>query len=228
MHEIDRSFRAKRVEAEERRARRLRQRILGAALGIAAIGLGGAGLLAWQYWVPESEAPAPKTEAPAETPVAPAEQKPVFVNPIIDLAGDPLIIRLGDTSEANGKLREVEVKPELKQAALPDSVEVLSDIMLSSSERIMALPSSPEDFAFFQSQSARGKPAVSIAPAAPTEANPVEPQPADNAEPSDPDADEVLVPVAGQDDLEGGADQPVEEEAPPAEDGIPMDQLTPA
>src|SRR5262245_21274987 len=215
MHEIDRSFRAKRVEAEERRAHRLRHRILGAAIGTTAIGLAGAGFFAWQYWVPKSEPPAAKTEAPAETAAPPAEQKPVFVNPIIDLAGDPLIIRLGDASEANGKLREVDVKPELKQAALPDSVEVMSDVMLSSSERIMALPSSPEDFAFFQSQSARGKPAVSIAPAAPAQPSPDQPPSAPSAEPSDPDADQVLVPVAGQDDLEGGANQPVEEEAPP-------------
>src|SRR5262249_16959586 len=105
-------------------------------------------------------------------------------------------------------------------------VEVMSDVMLSASERILALPSSPEDFAFFQSQSARGKPAVSIAPASPAQAPPSPPQPAGNAEPADPDADEVLVPVAGQDDLEGGASQPAEEEAPPAEDGIPLNQLT--
>ncbi|MDW6026566.1 peptidoglycan DD-metalloendopeptidase family protein [Mesorhizobium sp. BAC0120] len=226
MHEIDRSFRAKRVEAEERRARRLRQRILGAALGTAAIGFGSAGLLA--YWTPTPEAPASRTELPAQKIAPAAEQKPVFVNPIIDLAGDPLIIRLGDAGEANGKLREVEVKPELKQAALPDSVEVMSDVMLSASERITALPSSPEDFAFFQSQSARGKPAVSIAPAAPTQAPSQQQQPTDNAAPSDPDADEVLVPVAGQDDLEGGANQPVPVEAPPAEDGIPMEKLAPA
>ena len=87
------------------------------------------------------------------------------ISPVI-----PLIIRLGDASETNTKLREVAVTPELKQPALSDGVEVLSDVMLSSSQRIMALPSSPEDFAFFQSQSARGHPRVSFAP---VEAEPV-------------------------------------------------------
>ena len=90
--------------------------------------------------------------------------------------------------------------------------------MLSSSERIMALPSSPEDFAFFQSQSARAKPLVSVEAVAEEPAT-------DEAidEPLDPDPQEVLIPVASQDDLEGAtSDEPIEEEAP-IEDGIPTD-----
>jgi len=217
MHEIDRSFRAKRVAAEEKHARVLRRRIVAAALGVVALGLGGTAFLLREYWVPVPDAPPADTETATTEPAVPALQKPVFVNPIIDLAGDPLIIRLGDSSEANTKLREVEVTPELKQPTLPDGIEVLSDTMLSSSERIMALPSSPEDFAFFQQQSARGRPLVRVEPS-------VEDQPADDpslaaddAEPIDPDSDEVLVPVGGQDDLEGG------EELPVIEEGIPTD-----
>ena len=144
----------------------------------------GQAFSAFRHWAP---APEVKIDAPTEV-AAPAPKKPVFVNPIIDLAGDPLIIRLGDPSEANTKLREVAVTPELKQPALSDGVEVLSDVMLSSSQRIMALPSSPEDFAFFQSQSARGHPRVSVEPVAD---EPVVDEPCQTsaeAEPVDPDA----------------------------------------
>ena len=169
-----------------------------------------------------------KSDAPTEV-AAPPPKKPVFVNPIIDLAGDPLIIRLGDASETNTKLREVAVTPELKQPALSDGVEVLSDVMLSSSQRIMALPSSPEDFAFFQSQSARGQPRVSVAP---VEAEPVGRRSlwkTQSLRPVDPDSEEVLVPVAGQDDLDGDEGLAAPEEEPILEeDGIPTEGMTPS
>ena len=143
MHEIDRSFRAKRVEAGERRARTLRRRIVVAAFGAVAIGLGGAGFLAFRHWAPAPEVTRPMRRRRSRRH---QQKKPVFVNPIIDLAGDPLIIRLGDASETNTKLREVAVTPELKQPALSDGVEILSDVMLSSSQRIMALAIEPRGF----------------------------------------------------------------------------------
>lgn len=216
MHEIDRSFRAKRVAAEEKRVHILRRRIVIAGLGAIAIGLGGAAFLTAPYWMPQdTETPlqTSETETPTAEPTPPPQQqKPVFVNPIIDLAGDPLIIKLGDSADAATKLHDVTVTPELKQPTLPEAVEVLNDTMLSSSQRIMALPSSPEDFAFFQSQSARGKPLVSVEPTA------EEPLPTEEVtEPADPDDSEILVPVAGQDDLEEGGDLTV------VEDGIPTD-----
>ena len=140
----------------------------------------------------------------------------------VDLPGDPLIIRLGEAGGANSKVHDVPVSDELKQPALPANVAVLSDIMLSSSQRIMALPSSPEDFAFFQSQSARARPLTSVAPA-PADAG-LDQVEDEAAVPAEPDADEILVPVAGQDDAEGATDaEPIEPEAPVAEDGIPTD-----
>jgi murein DD-endopeptidase MepM/ murein hydrolase activator NlpD len=226
MHEIDRSFRAKRVEAADRRALTLRRRILAIVFAAPAVAIAAAGYFAWQYLPSlrqpvETAEPAADPDAVADT--ADAKQKPVFVNPIIDLAGDPLIINLGDTGEANSKLRDLEVTKELKQPSIPDEVNILSDVMLSSSERIMALPSSPDDFAFFQSQSARARPLVSVAPAA-DEPVTEDPSIGDTIdEPLEPDAQEVLVPVASQDDLEGAtSDQAIEEEVP-IEDGIPTD-----
>lgn len=214
MHEIDPSFRARRVAVEDKRARTLRRRIIGAGLAAVTVGLGAAAFVVARYWpVEDRTTPVVQTDngVPATDVAPPETQKPVFLNPIIDLAGDPLIIRLGDSSEVNAKLHEVALTPEMKHPALPENVEILSDTMLSSSERIMALPSSPEDFAFFQSQSARSKPMVSVEPVAEDQ------QPVEDSGPADPDSDEVLVPVAGQDDLEDGEALPV------IEDGIPTD-----
>lgn len=221
MHEIDRSFRAKRREAEEKRARGLRRRLVSAGLGTIVMGLGVGAFLTREHWLPEWETRTAQTDigtgdadkaAGTGKDVATRDpEKTVFVNPIIDLAGDPLLIRVGNSSEANTKLHDVEVTPAQKQPTLPDSVVILNDTMLSASERIMALPSSPEDFAFFQSQSARGKPLVRVEPAV------VDQPSVEDTEPPDPDSDEVLVPVASQDEAEDGQALPV------IEDGIPTD-----
>jgi murein DD-endopeptidase MepM/ murein hydrolase activator NlpD len=221
MHEIDRSFRAKRVEAEERRARTLRHRLVGGSVVTAVVAALGAGAFVTQpYWRPLLEG----TEriAPPTQPASDGSKPIIVASTNVDLPGDPLIIRLGEAGGANSKVHDVPVTDELKQPALPDDVAVLSDIMLSSSERILALPSSPEDFAFFQSQSARSKPLTSIAPAPDEGAI----APEEDMVPAEPDDGEVLVPVAGQDDAEGATDaDAVEPEAPVAEDGIPTDLI---
>src|SRR5262245_49666 len=104
MHEIDRSFRAKRMEAAERRARALRRRVLAGAAATVLVGLGAAAFVGRDYWLPAPDQPAATAQAPADTTAKPADEavakpRPVFVNPIIDLAGDPLIIRLAQASD---------------------------------------------------------------------------------------------------------------------------------
>ena len=157
MHQIDDSFRRKRKAARERRQQVLRRRI---ALGVAAslFLIVSAGVyVAIRNW----PGPAGTLESGAKPGEAsPAAKRPVFVNAIVDLAGDPLIIRLGSAGEVSPKLHQVPLPAELVQQGIPDAVEILSDKMLSTSQRIMALPSSPEDFAFFQSQSGRGRPVI--------------------------------------------------------------------
>ena len=220
MHEIDRSFRAKKVEAAERRVQSLRHRVVGGSAVAALIAVLGAGAFFTQpYWRPLLN---PPEQVVIPTEAAPEGSKPIIVaSTSVDLPGDPLTIRLGETGGANSKLHEVPVTDELKQPALPETVAVLSDIMLSSSERILALPSKPEDFAFFQSQSARTKPLTSVAPA-PGDTPIAE----EDLVPAEPDDGEVLVPVAGQDDAEGATDaDAIEPEEPIAEDGIPTDLI---
>ena len=133
----------------------LRRRIFGAAAACVVLAVAAA-----SYFVFENMRPHETEIAGDATDPEPAQpkDKPFVANAIIDLAGDPLIIRLGSSAERNTKLKDFDVPDEMKQPAVPDSLQVLSDTMLSSSVRIMALPSSPEDFAFFQSQSARANP----------------------------------------------------------------------
>ena len=53
MHEIDRSFRAKKVEAAERRVQSLRHRVVGGSAVAALIAVLGAGAFFTQpYWRP--------------------------------------------------------------------------------------------------------------------------------------------------------------------------------
>ena len=210
MHEIDASFRRKLSDAREKQQRLLRRRIFGAAAACLVLAVAAASYFVFENMRPQEtqvagDAASPEPEAPKDT--------PFVANAIIDLAGDPLIIRLGSSAERNTKLKDFDVPDEMKQPAVPDSLQVLSDTMLSSSVRIMALPSSPEDFAFFQAQSARANP-LPAAAATTTDADATAPVPEEeNYEGSD----EVLVPVSGQDDLEGDA----ADAAPAEEDAVP-------
>ena len=72
---------------------------------------------------------------------------------IVDLAGDPMIINIGRDPGNLPKTRKVPRPEQLLFPGISSEITVLSDSMLSSSERFMTtLPSSQEDFAFFQAQ----------------------------------------------------------------------------
>jgi murein DD-endopeptidase MepM/ murein hydrolase activator NlpD len=78
---------------------------------------------------------------------------PVYVPAIVDLAGDPMWINLERGTST--KARSIARPPELGEAGISPRIEILSDAMLSSSERFMTtIPSTQEDFAFFQAQRA--------------------------------------------------------------------------
>jgi len=211
MHEIDASFRRRLSDAREKQQRLLRRRIFGAAGGCLVLAIAAASY----FVIKDMRGSETQIAGDATNPEPEEPKKPPFVaNAIIDLAGDPLIIRLGSSAERNTKLKDFDVPDDMKQPAVPDSLLVLSDTMLSSSVRIMALPSSPEDFAFFQAQSARANP-LPLPDASATMDDATAPPP---EEENYEGADEVLVPVAGQDDLEGDAGvTDDEEEATPAD-----------
>jgi len=218
MHQLDDSFRRKRKQQQEERKRSLRRRFSLAAAGCVVLTASAGAYFLSARWQPAPTG-APEAKPQAAAPEKPA--RPVFVNAIVDLAGDPLIIRLGSTGSISSKLHELPVPPELSQPQIPDNLQVLSDTMLSSSQRIMALPSSPEDFAFFQSQSGRNQPPVDLS-ALSGEADVATNEDADNDAATTADAgvaddasDEVLVPVAGQDDLEEDGSAQMESDVAP-------------
>ena len=167
MHELDASFReAKQRRAERRRQRQLRRLLLagGAALGLAAIGLGIA------FW-PTLVALLPGQVTTTDLPPEDIAEQPVFVPAIVDLAGDPMRISLGDDMGQAQRLRFIARPTTLPAERVVAQVALLSDVMISSSQRFMTtLPSSPSDFAFYQAQrQAVPVPALEIVePAQPT------------------------------------------------------------
>src|SRR6185503_19536778 len=77
----------------------------------------------------------------------------VYVPAIIDLAGDPMWITLAPDADTSSKAQSIARPAELDQAGVSPQIEILSDVMLSASEKFMTtIPSTQEDFAFFQAQ----------------------------------------------------------------------------
>ncbi|TIR30874.1 MAG: M23 family metallopeptidase, partial [Mesorhizobium sp.] len=112
----------------------------------------------------------------------------VYVPAIIDLAGDPMWITLAPDTGGATKSQVIPRPAELDQAGVSPQIEILSDVMLSASEKFMTtIPSTQEDFAFFQAQR-------QTAPAPSNELqNDVQPPPVPNEAPvaSDPHASDA-------------------------------------
>lgn len=149
-HSLDTSFRLGK-QARASRRRRARWRKLG--LSLAAV-LVLAIALAF-YWTADQWSF--ETYEGEMTQVAEAEDIPadagVFVPAIVDLAGDPMMISLSRDSGAGPRISSVPRPADLTLPGISAEIRVLSDTMLSSSERFMTtIPSSQEDFAFFQAQ----------------------------------------------------------------------------
>lgn len=149
-HSIDTSFKAKK---QARAALRRRRIWLGLAAGLGAVVLAAiaTGLyLTADYWSfgdedEELHAVEGSDDVPADA--------SIYVPAIIDLAGDPMWITLAPEAGAATKGRAMPRPAELDQAGISPEIEVLSDVMLSASEKFMTtIPSTQEDFAFFQAQ----------------------------------------------------------------------------
>ncbi|MET0596675.1 MAG: peptidoglycan DD-metalloendopeptidase family protein [Mesorhizobium sp.] len=160
-HGIDATFRLRREAAAARR-RRARWRKAGAGLLAAALAVAGLAVYLtrdqWSFGDTDEELHA--VEEAAEMP----DDAPVYVPAIVDLAGDPMWITM--SREAASKGRSV-VRPAALagESGISPRIQLLADAMLSTSERFMTtIPSSQEDFAFFQAQRA-----AAVPPAAPQE-----------------------------------------------------------
>lgn len=108
-----------------------------------------------------------------------------YASALIDLAGDPMLLRF-DTSGMAQHSKSILRPPEIPPLRAGDEVVVLKDDMITAQEQLITtIPSSREDFAFFQAQKATS--AKPLLPPPPTQQQP-DPavQQTEVASPSDP------------------------------------------
>ena len=173
-HSIDTSFKRKKQARLNERRRRLWRTIFGGLAALALISIATGFYLTRDYW-------SFGDEDEELHPVEGMEDIPpdarVYVPAIIDLAGDPMWITLAPDADTATKSRAVTRPAELDSSGASPQIEILSDVMLSASEKFMTtIPSTQEDFAFFQAQR-QAAPRAS-APAA-ADQQPDQPAPAD-------------------------------------------------
>ncbi|OHV89397.1 M23 family metallopeptidase [Mesorhizobium sp. ORS 3428] len=149
-HSIDTSFKLKKqARLAERRRRLWRWGLSGVAVvAIASIATGF--YLTKDYWSFGDE---DEELHPVEGMVDVPPDASVYVPAIIDLAGDPMWITLAPDTDAATRGHTVARPAELDGSGASLQIEILSDVMLSASEKFMTtIPSTQEDFAFFQAQ----------------------------------------------------------------------------
>ncbi|MEO5759675.1 MAG: M23 family metallopeptidase [Mesorhizobium sp.] len=193
-HSIDTSFKDKKLARAALRRRKLWLR-LAAGLAVIVVVLIATGIyLTAGYWSfgdedEELHAVEGSDDVPADA--------SVYVPAIIDLAGDPMWITLAPDAGAT-KGRTIPRPAELDQAGVSPQIEILSDVMLSASEKFMTtIPSTQEDFAFFQAQRKKAEPAPEAPPSGDLQ-NDLQPAPAPEYTPAVPAAQ------ADADDPEAG------------------------
>ncbi|TJV76257.1 MAG: M23 family peptidase, partial [Mesorhizobium sp.] len=149
-HSIDASFRLKKQARAAQRRRRLWRRLLAGLAVVVLLSIAAGFYLTADYWSFGDEDE--ELHAVEGTDEVPADAS-VYVPAIIDLAGDPMWITLAPDTGAATKSQVIPRPAELDQAGVSPQIEILSDVMLSASENFMTtIPSTQEDFAFFQAQ----------------------------------------------------------------------------
>ncbi|RWP87439.1 MAG: M23 family metallopeptidase [Mesorhizobium sp.] len=149
-HNIDTSFRQKKQARAALRRRTLWRRLIAGLAVVLLLSIAAGFYLTADYWSfgdedEELHAVEGADDVPADA--------SVYVPAIIDLAGDPMWITLAPDAGAATKGRTMPRPAELDQAGVSPQIEILSDVMLSASEKFMTtIPSTQEDFAFFQAQ----------------------------------------------------------------------------
>ncbi|RWL17626.1 M23 family metallopeptidase [Mesorhizobium sp.] len=149
-HSIDTSFRLKKQARAALRRRRLWRRALAGLAVVVVLSIAAGFYLTADYWSFGDEDE--ELQAVEGTDDVPADAS-VYVPAIIDLAGDPMWITLAPDTGGATKSQVIPRPAELDQAGVSPQIEILSDVMLSASEKFMTtIPSTQEDFAFFQAQ----------------------------------------------------------------------------
>ncbi|CDX13925.1 conserved exported hypothetical protein [Mesorhizobium plurifarium] len=209
-HAIDTSFKQKKLARLAERRRKLWRGILAGAATLAVVALATGFYLTRDYWsFGDQDEELHPVEGMEDVP----PDASVYVPAIIDLAGDPMWITLAPDADTATKGKTVARPAELDSSGASPQIEILSDVMLSASEKFMTtIPSTQEDFAFFQAQrqavpkpSATPSDAAQPAPPAPTAA-PDEQQGdlANDLQAAPDESDAGSAPKADADDPEAG------------------------
>ncbi|MBZ9721039.1 M23 family metallopeptidase [Mesorhizobium sp. AD1-1] len=149
-HSIDTSFKQKKQARLARRRRKLWRRLLAGLAAIVVLSIAVGFYLTADYWSFGDEDE--ELHAVEGVDDVPADAS-VYVPAIIDLAGDPMWITLAPDADTTSKGHAIARPTDLDQAGVSPQIEILSDVMLSASEKFMTtIPSTQEDFAFFQAQ----------------------------------------------------------------------------
>ncbi|OBQ87799.1 M23 family metallopeptidase [Mesorhizobium sp. WSM3873] len=216
-HSIDTSFKLKKQARLAERRRKLWRWILSGVAALVLVSVATGFYLTRDYWSfgDEDEELHP-VEGMDDVP----PDASVYVPAIIDLAGDPMWITLApDADTAKGKT--VASPAELDSSGASPQIEILSDAMLSASEKFMTtIPSTQEDFAFFQAQRQTAPKSPATAPQD-RQAAPLAPGAADDqqgdlendlqAAPDESEAPASSAPKADADDPEAGWGETVDQ-----------------
>jgi murein DD-endopeptidase MepM/ murein hydrolase activator NlpD len=147
---IDNTFKEKKAAAAARRRKAAWRKVYLAMGGLVVASIAAFFYVTADNWTIEG---LDNDLIEVDTGEQPQADIPVYVPAIVDLAGDPMTISIGSDPSAVPQVHEVAKPAELVEPGISPNVQVLSDVMLSSSQRLMTtIPSSPEDFAFFQAQ----------------------------------------------------------------------------
>ncbi|RWB10026.1 MAG: M23 family metallopeptidase [Mesorhizobium sp.] len=186
-HSIDTSFRQKKQARLALRRRKLWRRLLTGLAAIVMLSIAVGFYLTADYWSFGDEDE--ELHAVEGVDDVPADAS-VYVPAIIDLAGDPMWITLAPDADATSRGRSIAKPADLDQAGISPQIEILSDVMLSASEKFMTtIPSTQEDFAFFQAQRQTAPPPSNdlqddLQPPAGDLQNDLQPSPAPNEAPA--------------------------------------------
>ncbi|WP_027168475.1 M23 family metallopeptidase [Mesorhizobium sp. WSM3224] len=218
-HSIDTSFKAKKQARLAERRRKLWRRAVAGLATLCVVALATGFYLTKDYWSFGDEDE--ELHAVEDMEDVPPDAS-VYVPAIIDLAGDPMWITLAPDADTATKGHTIARPAELDSSGASPQIDILSDVMLSASEKFMTtIPSTQEDFAFFQAQrQAAPKPSATV----PDDAQPAPPAPAAASDDQQGDLGNDLQAAPDESDTSAGSAPKADADDPEAGWGETIDQ----
>lgn len=165
--EIDPRFKAARQNAQKRQRKGGALPWLASGLALAVLGLAVGLYLGGVLTFGDPSAALDEEMQVDETAVI--DNAAAYNTAFADLAGDPMVLRF-DTSASAEKKRKALRPMEISSGRAGGDLVILTDEMITGEEKLITtLPSSREDFAFFQAQKKAGSAPIQNPKVAPTE-----------------------------------------------------------